>query len=418
MNLASSGSASTARPRTVSNNAPSADATSRPLKGLADLESLTDDALVESVDDLSRRERLTTLEVLLHLVEIERRRLWFSMEYRSMFDYCVRRLHYSEGAANRRIRTARLIVRYPAVLDRLREGRLSLCVVSKIARAVLEDGRTDLIDQVEGKRLDQVDAILATHRNPSRPVRESIRLLCVERPVERPEDAAVQPPPSVGAPEPARAGDDSLAQAGPGDGSSAQAAPGAPDDRRQNGGKKFTRVERVFKFQFGIDAETMTKFARVQSIAATRAGRHVDLSELFGVLCDTYLERHDPVRRAVSRSKRRDQRNAGVAQATRKGERSVGTSQEGAQSPRRARRHIPEAIRDAVFIRDGGRCTFVDKGGERCTETIGLQVDHIRPFALGGRSQASNLRLLCGTHNRLLAERTFGEKKPVPARDP
>ena len=75
-------------------------------------------------------------------------------------------------------------------------------------------------------------------------------------------------------------------------------------------------------------------------------------------------------------------------------------------------RHIPVAVRDEVFARDGHCCTFVSADGHRCQETRGLEIDHIKPFALGGASdELSNLRLRCGTHNRLEAERIFGVTK-------
>jgi 5-methylcytosine-specific restriction endonuclease McrA len=74
-------------------------------------------------------------------------------------------------------------------------------------------------------------------------------------------------------------------------------------------------------------------------------------------------------------------------------------------------RHIPAAVRDEVFIRDGGQCTFCSAEGKRCEETQRLQVDHIKPFALGGSHEAANLRLLCPAHNKLMAERVFGKEK-------
>jgi len=343
------------------------------------ISTLSDDDLISRVEDLVQRERLTTLEILFHLAEVDRRRLWRDLEYRSMFDYCVRRLRYSEGATARRLRVARLIARHPYVHDRIRDGRLSLCAVSKIASAVLDDGRVDLIAAVEGKRLDQVDAIIATHRNPARPVRESIRLLCVERRVEKkPAPPALAPTPT---PPPAAAVP-----------TAPEAAP-RPDATRTEPVRRLTTIERVFRLQFGIDASTMAKFSRVQSIAAARQRRHVDLSELFGILCDVYLDRHDPVRRARKKGKKR------------RAERSAPAPAPPAQS-----RRVRQAVRDEVFRRDGGRCTFVDKSGARCEATINLEVDHVRPFALGGANEVSNLRLMCPAHNRLLAERTYGKR--------
>jgi hypothetical protein len=73
-----------------------------------------------------------------------------------------------------------------------------------------------------------------------------------------------------------------------------------------------------------------------------------------------------------------------------------------------ATRHIPDEVRDAVWLRDGGQCTFVAADGTRCQSRRGLQVDHINPFANKGTRDLSNLRLLCGGHNRLAAERAMG----------
>jgi 5-methylcytosine-specific restriction endonuclease McrA len=62
-------------------------------------------------------------------------------------------------------------------------------------------------------------------------------------------------------------------------------------------------------------------------------------------------------------------------------------------------------VRDEVFSRDHGRCTYVGPDGRRCDATRGLQVDHVVPVAQGGGGEIGNLRLLCAQHNRLLAER-------------
>ncbi|UCH83873.1 MAG: HNH endonuclease, partial [Candidatus Latescibacterota bacterium] len=64
--------------------------------------------------------------------------------------------------------------------------------------------------------------------------------------------------------------------------------------------------------------------------------------------------------------------------------------------------------KDSVFTRDGGRCTYIGTNGKRCNSTWGLEIDHIEPHARGGANAANNLRLLCGRHNRLEAERVMG----------
>jgi 5-methylcytosine-specific restriction endonuclease McrA len=65
-------------------------------------------------------------------------------------------------------------------------------------------------------------------------------------------------------------------------------------------------------------------------------------------------------------------------------------------------------VRDQVFQRDGGRCTFVGADGRRCGATGTLQIDHRIPIAIGGKSSPNNLRVLCARHNRLEAQRLLG----------
>ncbi len=64
-----------------------------------------------------------------------------------------------------------------------------------------------------------------------------------------------------------------------------------------------------------------------------------------------------------------------------------------------------EVIRQAE-----GKCSFKDpRTGRTCGSSYQLEIDHIRPKALGGSDDPSNLRVLCRQHNLLAAERSFGK---------
>ncbi len=56
-------------------------------------------------------------------------------------------------------------------------------------------------------------------------------------------------------------------------------------------------------------------------------------------------------------------------------------------------RFIPKMIQAEVWQRDRGMCT-------KCQSTYALEFDHIRPFAMGGKSTVENLRLLCRACNQ------------------
>jgi hypothetical protein len=85
-------------------------------------------------------------------------------------------------------------------------------------------------------------------------------------------------------------------------------------------------------------------------------------------------------------------------------ERSDSVDGEGSRS-----RNIPAAVRREVWTRDGGRCQFRLESGEICGSTHRVQFDHVHPFALGGESTVSNVRLTCAAHNLLAGVRVFGD---------
>jgi HNH endonuclease len=60
---------------------------------------------------------------------------------------------------------------------------------------------------------------------------------------------------------------------------------------------------------------------------------------------------------------------------------------------RLANRRVPDSVRAAVLVRDGGRC-------RKCRRAINLEMDHIVPISKGGKTEESNLQTLCRSCNR------------------
>jgi 5-methylcytosine-specific restriction endonuclease McrA len=80
------------------------------------------------------------------------------------------------------------------------------------------------------------------------------------------------------------------------------------------------------------------------------------------------------------------------------------------EQPRQRGRHVPAAVRRAVFERDGNQCTYTADTGMRCPETHRLEFHHLTPFAVGGEHDVSNIALRCVAHNALAAEEDFGRE--------
>jgi hypothetical protein len=73
-------------------------------------------------------------------------------------------------------------------------------------------------------------------------------------------------------------------------------------------------------------------------------------------------------------------------------------------------RYIPAAVKRSVYARDGGRCSFVNKNGRRCTERHNLEFHHRKPYGRGGNRRPENLELRCRVHNVYQAERDYGKE--------
>jgi hypothetical protein len=73
-----------------------------------------------------------------------------------------------------------------------------------------------------------------------------------------------------------------------------------------------------------------------------------------------------------------------------------------------ATRHVPDAIKRAVYERDGGRCTFTAADGRRCAETGGLELDHADGFARTRLHSVEGIRLRCRAHNQHAADEMYG----------
>ena len=115
------------------------------------LRSLSDHEILSRIRKLTRSERVLTLLVLLHLNEIERRRLHLKGGYSSMFDYCTSGLGYSASAASRRIRTARCVARFPEVHGLLESNQVNVSTVAQVSRILTRENKDEILSRIRGK---------------------------------------------------------------------------------------------------------------------------------------------------------------------------------------------------------------------------------------------------------------------------
>src|SRR3954454_12033006 len=115
------------------------------------LADLTDHELVSRLSALCLEGHALTARMIVHLIEVEERRLDLRAACTSMFDFCQRRLGMSEGASFRRINAARLVKRFPALLERIERGELHLSTLVLLRDHLDERNVAELISAAVGK---------------------------------------------------------------------------------------------------------------------------------------------------------------------------------------------------------------------------------------------------------------------------
>lgn len=97
------------------------------------LRSVRDEDLLRQLLDLVKQSRGVEAELVAHIGEVELRRLYAQEACSSMFEYSRRVLCLRENEAYLRITVARAAREYPVLLEMLRDGRLHLSGIARLA---------------------------------------------------------------------------------------------------------------------------------------------------------------------------------------------------------------------------------------------------------------------------------------------
>ena len=344
---------------------------------MQNLKLLSNEFLLNQTRALAAEERKLTTRMLWHLREIEERRLFAERGYPSLFEMCVRELGYSEATAQRRIAAMRLIREIPELQTKLESGELKMGQVSQVQGFLRaerrEQGRSyslqekkDLIARIEGKSTRETERELTSISPQSAGVKEKERAIsATETEIRFIADEALL---------------DKL-------------------KRLQELGSHRFEARSKYADLFHWLADLGLAKLEPKSVELETAAPHPAEESLLSTLKPS-VSVHDSSTNAIEHS---------VQDTSTTAMELIEPMSTEKPQKRSLSRYIPAAIKRRVWTRDGGCCTFVDpKSGRRCGSRTLIQIDHIHPFALGGRSDdAANLRLLCFQHNQLEAERWF-----------
>jgi hypothetical protein len=400
------------------------------------LSTVPDQALLERLGALLRSSRRTEADLVAHVGEVDRRRLYARAAVPSMFAYCTEVLHLSDAEAYLRIAAARAARQHPLLLTMLGDGRLHLSAIAKLAPHLTPENRDALLRRATHASKREVEELVA--EISPRPDAPCLVRKVPERsgrpaafPHGNEHQLASHPPVSsaLGTPgvavEPVGGSNGlELRPDGVGEPASSSAPPQSchaeVEARESLRAAARPVVEPLapsrYKVQFTASAELRGKLERLQALLRAELP-DADLGAVIDRAVTQTLERLEARRYARTRAPR-TAKGGGVAGGfVALGSTAGGSATSRPESPVPARR-IPAAVRRAAFERDGGRCRYRDEAGRRCTERHRLEYHHLHPFAMGGTHTLDNVRLMCRSHNLYLAERDYGPRAMAAYRQP
>ena len=320
---------------------------------------LGDEELRRDLDARFADEQLAIAHLVADIAEFDARGLYKERGFESMHAYCMKVGRLSEDAAFRRLTAARTARRFPRLFQDLANGDLNLSAICILAAHLTPDNVDECVAAARDRSNAEIRDWLAARwiakaeaaKPPTRQLEVRLPELALTRVSQAHEPTRASEQPEMQAPAP-------LVDSGP--------------------------IE--YELRFTISREDHERFRYAQALLS-HAIPSGDVAAVF--------------RRAIE---------AVILECEKRKFAAKAKSDENAkeEKPQSATHRIPAHVRRAVWVRDGGRCTYVSPAGQRCRERHFLEFDHVTPVARGGLSTVDNLRLRCRAHNQEEAKRALG----------
>jgi hypothetical protein len=387
--------------------------------------ALSDADLLARTRGFAQSEREATAELVAHLAALEMRpSAYAALGHGSLFGYCTEVLRLSEDAACTRIAVARLCRQFPLIADLMASGSLSLTTVRLVGPHLTPANHDEVLRRASNKHRTEIQGLVAelapqpdlpasVRKRPCPQVASGMSATEAETPalsILRTETGAGVPlPPAdrmgtemdtqcqriteAGAATPT---DDAVGTA------FVPATALAATVREHRPIVQGSAPDR-YRVQFTIGRQAHDELRRVQALLR-REVPDGDPGAIFERALHLLVEQVEKAKLGTGRARR-----AIRPETDKPAEAPVAAPHPFPTAPHRSR-HVPKAVRQAVWKRDGARCAFVGPSGNRCTERSYLEFHHVRPFAREGPATVVNIALRCRRHNQYEGELVFGPR--------
>lgn len=371
------------------------------------LKHLSDSDLLQSTRTMVARERELLSEILWHLEEIDRRRLFADLGCSSLYAYAVQVLGYSEDQAYRRISAMRLLRSMPKLEEKIQAGKLNVSHLSlaqtvfrresQVAPLTLQK-KEELLGRLEHKTsreaqviaLDYSSAPISLIQERERPLTQDFTELKLTLP---------------------KATLEKLHRLKGLKAHTSQTVVELIDQLCDLGLKHWDPLAKSPRTKPAVRRDALTSRQLGDTVARPENRDTVPTPEVRDTAASREngkaIASRDEADAAASREQKDAQRPA-TTKVVREGQEMDSRRYTSAQVERRpAREKLSRPIVRQVWQRDRGEC-------RNCGSRHALQVDHVQPLARGGSNEPANLRLLCRTCNQRQAIRKLGLSRMKP----
>ncbi len=364
-------------------------------------------------------------DFLVALARFDAHRGWEPLGHASLFAFLHVELKLSNSAAFHRMNGARLLQRFPQLVEPLADGRLCLSTTAELAKVLTEENHAQVAPRFFGLSAREAQELVA-ELQPRQVPATRVVVTRVEAPAAPSRSEPVVPQSFGGPPLLSLAARDQahldvvplpqlltseVANGGGG-------RPQAPRDETE------PLTADLRRLHITVSRQLLKKLEAARS-GLGHAIPGATLDQVIDAAVDLLLDKQARARALVKRP-----RWTITASPTESSQPTPAPQQAPSSQPISAldttalpilteppphrrdapRAAIPAAVKRAVWQRDAGRCSWPLDGGGCCGSTHRLELDHIVPWAKWGGETEADLRLVCAAHNRLAARQAFGER--------
>jgi len=378
-----------------------------------DFKTISNTELIQQIEKLVRTERKIGHLVLLHISEIENRKIYAELGFDSMFSYLSRGLGYSESCAYRRLNSARLLKQIPEIALKLENGSLNLSQLTSVQKCLKADMKKNAVKYSDTNKPSELQ-MLTEFSNPT----DSYNFSENNHPVKiKTSDSAliIEKTKLI-------------------------------LSKIEN--KNTYETEQILSYEFqqpvvSIDSVKPQRDKSIRLEMTLTAEQYAELelarnflshtcpggswTDIISVLAKKFNQSKigkvilegstSEEKKTYKPIKSRNQKNLNIESINSMATQNIVQSKIltpclSKAAPKikiqKLREPITAKIKKEIFAKANFQCEYHNRvTGVRCHSRSFLEIDHCQPVSIGGTNEITNLRVLCKTHN-LMAARNSG----------